>query len=73
MNFNSLETERKRISNDLHDHMGYKILIINKSLENLKSNSLLKNNTEIERIESQVRLFQYDIRKVLESIHPRDL
>jgi|APGre2960657404_1045060.scaffolds.fasta_scaffold46489_3 signal transduction histidine kinase len=73
MNFNSLETERKRISNDLHDHMGYKILIMNKSLENLKSNPLLKNNLEIERIESQIRLFQYDIHKVLESIHPREL
>lgn len=73
MNFNSLETERKRISSDLHDHMGYKILIINKSLENLKSNPLLKNNLEIERIESQIRLFQYDIHKVLESIHPREL
>lgn len=73
MNFNSLETERKRISSDLHDHMGYKILIINKSLENLKSNHLLKNNLEIERIESQIRLFQYDIHKVLESIHPREL
>ncbi len=73
MNFSSLETERKRISNDLHDHMGYKILIINKSLRNLKTNPLLKNNAEIERIESQIRLFQYDIRKVLESIHPREL
>lgn len=73
MNFNSLETERKRISSDLHDHMGYKILIINKSIDNLKSNSLLKNNVEIERIESQIRLFQIDIRKVLESIHPHEL
>ncbi len=73
MNFNSLETERKRISSDLHDHIGYKILIINKSLQNLKSNPILKNNLEIERIESQIRLFQYDIRKVLESIHPREL
>ena len=73
MNFNSLETERKRISSDLHDQMGYKILIINKSLQNLKSNPILKNNAEIERIESQIRLFQYDIGKVLESIHPREL
>lgn len=73
MNFNSLETERKRISSDLHDQMGYKILIINKSLQNLKSNPILKNNAEIERIESQIRLFQFDIGKVLESIHPREL
>ena len=73
MNFNSLETERKRISNDLHDQLGYKILIINKSIENLKSNPLLADNEEIIRIQSNIRLFQLDIRKILESIHPRDL
>lgn len=73
MNFNSLETERKRISNDLHDQLGYKILIMNKSIENLKSNSLLANNEEIARIQSNLRLFQFDIRKILEAIHPRDL
>jgi signal transduction histidine kinase len=47
MNFNSLETERKRISNDLHDQLGYKMLIINKSIENLKSNPLLADNEEL--------------------------
>ena len=73
MNFNSLETERKRISNDLHDQLGYKILIINKSIENLKSNPLLADNEEIIRIQSNIRLLQLDIRKILESIHPRDL
>lgn len=73
MNFNGLETERKRISNDLHDQLGYKILIINKSIENLKSNPLLADNEEIIRIQSNIRLFQLDIRKILESIHPRDL
>jgi signal transduction histidine kinase len=73
MNFNSLETERKRISNDLHDQLGYKILIINKSIENLKSNPLLAANEEILRIQSTIRLFHLDIRKILESIHPRDL
>lgn len=71
MNFNSLETERKRISNDLHDQLGYKILIINKSIENLISNPLLADNEEIIRIQSNIRLFQLDIRKILESIHPQ--
>ena len=73
MNFNSLELERKRIASDLHDQLGYKILIINKSLEQLSENLQLQNNHEINTAKSQIRLFQYDVNRVLESIHPRDL
>ncbi len=73
MNFNSLETERKRIANDLHDQLGYKMSVINKSIENLTSKLQLENNSDIKMVQSQLRLFHYDISRVLEAIHPRDL
>jgi len=73
MNFNSLETERKRIANDLHDQFSYKMSIINKSIEQLTSNLNLQNNEDILIVKGQIRLFHNDIAQIIEAIHPRDL
>ena len=73
MNFKSLETERKRIANDLHDQIGYKMTIINKSIDTMAQKLHIQSNEEIEIAKSQIRLIHHDIRKILESIHPREL
>lgn len=73
MNFNSLELERKRISNDLHDQFGYKIIVINQSIEKLCNDLQIHRNQDILRIQSQINLFHNDIKRILEFIHPRDL
>jgi signal transduction histidine kinase len=48
MNFKSLETERKRIANDLHDQIGYKMTIINKSIDTMAQKLNIQSNEEIE-------------------------
>ncbi len=73
MNFNSLEMERKRISNDLHDQIGYKMMIINKSIDSLSSKLNLNNIQELELTRSQLKIFHNDVKRILEAIHPRDL
>lgn len=73
MNFNSLEAERKRIANDLHDQLGYKMMVINKSMDSLSSRLNLKEVREFELTRSQLKIFHNDVKRILEAIHPRDL
>ena len=73
MNFYSSELERKRISSDLHDQLGYNMSIINKSIDSLEIKNNLENNEDINHIKLQFRLFHNEIRRVLETIHPLEL
>ena len=73
MNFNSLETERKRIANDLHDQLGAKLMVMQKSLEHLEDRVGEEESAEVNKVQSELRVFHKEIRLVLEAIHPRDL
>ena len=73
MNFSGSENERKRIASDLHDQLGYKIMVINKSIEQLENKYQFFNDSEFQFLKNQLKLLQSDIRKVIDSIHPHDL
>jgi len=73
MNFNSLEFERKRISNDLHDQLGSKMAIINRTIDSLSNKLNEHQKPDLNLVQSHLLLFHNDVRKILEAIHPRDL
>ncbi len=73
MNFNSLEFERKRISNDLHDQLGSKMAIINRTIDSLSNKLNEHQKLDLNLVQSHLQLFHNDTRKILEAIHPRDL
>jgi signal transduction histidine kinase len=73
MNFNSLETERKRIANDIHDILGNKMIQINKAISNAEQHSDGKAQSEIRSIKSHFSLFHSEVQRSVESLYPRDL
>ena len=73
MNFNSLETERKRIANDIHDILGNKMIQINSALSNAEKEADEKTLREIRSIRSHFSLFNSDIGRSIEFLYPRDL
>lgn len=73
MNFKSLEVERKRIANDIHDILGNKMIQINNALSNAEKIADEKTQREIRSIRSHFSLFDSEIRRSVEYLYPRDL
>jgi len=74
MNFRGVETERKRIANDMHDQVGYTIMQVRNSLQEASKKEL--DNQALE----QISLAQYligdlhlSLRQLIENVYPREL
>lgn len=70
MNFKSLEVERKRIANDIHDILGNKMIQINNALSNAEKIADEKTQREIRSIRSHFSLFDSEIRRSVEYLYP---
>lgn len=73
MNFNSYEVVRKQIANDLHDQFGSKMVVINKTMSQFEGSVTEEQRPILKKATNQLSLLHHDIRRVLETIHPRDL
>lgn len=74
MNFKGVETERKRIANDMHDQVGFTIMQVRNSLQEASKKGL--DNQALE----QINLAQYligdlhlSLRQLIENVYPREL
>lgn len=73
MNFNSLESERKRIANDIHDIMGNKMIHINHSLFELGKELDESSKSKLNTVNTNLSLLSMELRRSIEALYPRDL
>jgi two-component system, NarL family, sensor kinase len=73
MNFNSLESERKRIANDMHDIMGNKMIHINQSLFELGQDLNESSRSKLNIVNSNLSLLSSEVKRSIEALYPRDL
>jgi hypothetical protein len=72
LNFNSLETERKRVSSDLHDQFASQIIGMDGVLKKL-SNKLTEDDSDLIELREQLAIFKLDFYKQLEFLYPKEL
>lgn len=70
--FDILEQERKRVSKELHDQIGQKLLLTKLGLEMIEQNSD-SNNYNLTNTKEQLLQISKEIKEVIFSLHPAEL
>ena len=73
MNFNSLEMERKRIANDLHDVMGSKVIQLNKTLHMIAETADPQTKESLDHLQDQITELYNETRHTIEFLYPKSL
>jgi signal transduction histidine kinase len=71
--FNGVDTERQRISSELHDHLALHSIIISEDLNELKKKIHGEDIGVLLRLESNFNLFQYKTHQIVEYMYPKVL
>lgn len=74
MNFNGVENERKRIANDIHDHIGFSLTQVRNTLH--EATKLQTNQRALEELKNAQFLIgdlHFSLRSLVENIYPREL
>lgn len=74
MNFKGVETERKRIANDMHDQVGFTIMQVRNALHEALEKEL--NSQALEQIKQAQYLIgnlHLSLRQLIENVYPREL
>jgi len=74
MNFKGVETERKRIANDMHDQVGFTIMQVRNSLHEASEREL--DSQALEQIKQAQHLIgdlHLSLRQLIENVYPREL
>lgn len=74
MNFNGVETERKRISNDMHDQVGFTIMQVRNALHEASEKELDSQALEqIKQAQYLIGDLHLSLRQLIENVYPREL
>jgi glucose-6-phosphate-specific signal transduction histidine kinase len=74
MNFKGVETERKRIANDMHDQVGFTIMQVRNSLHEVSEKVLASQALEqIKQAQHLIGDLHLSLRQLIENVYPREL
>jgi len=73
MSFNGADNERRRISSELHDHLGWHSIHMSKGFESLRSKLDEEEQFELKKLEEQHNRFKTQIHQIVEYMYPRGL
>jgi signal transduction histidine kinase len=71
MSFNGVDTERKRIASELHDHLALHSITITSEFEDLKKRLGGEDLDSVLKIESMYDLFRYRTHQIVEYMYPK--
>ena len=71
MSFNGVDTERKRIASELHDHLALHSITITSEFEALKKRLGGEDLDSVLKIESMYDLFRYRTHQIVEYMYPK--
>jgi signal transduction histidine kinase len=71
--FKGVDSERKRIASELHDHLGAHAVLMSDGFEKIKQKNFMDSKTEIEALESELSKFRYETHKIVEYMYPKGL
>ena len=71
--FKGVDSERKRIARDLHDHLGAHSVIMSERFEEAKAQLSGDKLNKIEELESSFNLFRFETHRMVEYMYPKGL
>ncbi|HCD47959.1 MAG TPA: hypothetical protein DEQ46_04925 [Cryomorphaceae bacterium] len=71
--FKGVDSERKRIARELHDHLGAHSVLMSDGFEKIKKKNFKDSKAEIEALEGELSKFRYETHKIVEYMYPKGL
>lgn len=71
--FRGVDTERKRIASELHNHLAVHSISVSQEFASLKRKLIGEHLDELNRLESSFDLFHYKTHQVIEYLYPKEL
>lgn len=71
--FKGVDSERKRIASELHDHLGAHSVLMSDGFEKIKQKNYTVSKAEIEALERQLNTFRFETHKIVEYMYPKGL
>jgi signal transduction histidine kinase len=71
--FKGVDTERKRIASELHDHLGAHAVLMSEGFEKVRLKKFIDSKTEIEDLVREFNTFRYETHKIVEYMYPKGL
>ena len=71
MSFKGVDTERKRIASEMHDHLALHSLTITSEFDTLKKRLVGEDLNSLLKIESYYDLFRYRTHQIVEYMYPK--
>lgn len=71
--FKGVDSERKRIARELHDHLGAHAVFMSDGFEKIKQKNFMDSKAEIEALEHELSTFRYETHKIVEYMYPKGL
>lgn len=71
--FKGVDSERKRIASELHDHLGAFSIQMSDGFEKIKQKEYTDSKAEIEALEKAISGFRYETHRIVEYMYPKGL